>query len=355
MPRIIDLISKSPSKEDYILIGNGALTLNEVIKLLHPHPEFQIVHLAKEEKVIRNDPFVYILLDGTDYRNTEYAKIHNYFKEVVSVKLPNDFDNIPRVAGRIFVYKTDGSYPAEDGGSDVLGARIGKQYEGFWQFYFTESENPDETVNVVRLKSGTYTLPTAEGLDLTDAVGKLIKVNTKGTIVALNNYDDDPLSKLNPDSMYTGIVQQVNSDGTLEVLFEFIETAPLNYLARFGEPTFQPGDIPNLTDQPYMLKLNNDVVGVKNKATYKVHKHSIHCDYYNDRVSIMEAPLFYSDISKLIYSFGDNEENLKTVLITEDYIPLPINVSEAEIIDGEIDRITPSSKIINFYCKMKLD
>lgn len=79
MPKISELQSKTLEKSDYTLIGNGSLIINKIAKNFSPQPKFQIIHLESEEKVIRKNPFAYILLDGTDYRNTEFSKIHDYF------------------------------------------------------------------------------------------------------------------------------------------------------------------------------------------------------------------------------------------------------------------------------------
>ncbi|MDR0483791.1 MAG: hypothetical protein LBH40_00735 [Alphaproteobacteria bacterium] len=364
MPRIIDLITKTPSKEDYVLIGNGSRTLNDVAKLLSPHPEFQIVHLAKEEKVIRNDPFVYILLDGTDYRNTEYAKIHNYFKEIVSVAMPSNHPDawgnpVERLPGRFFVDYNRKYDPNPDGTRELgedepftqpapdynfLIARANYLHPAYTIGYI-ESSNDDNTVNVFRLaEDKTYTLSTIAGLDLSNAVGLGFRVNWAGEISVIEE---------NASLGGVGVIQQINSDGTVDVAFKAFTSTSLDVIAKIGEPTFQPGDIPNLTDQPYMLKLNNDVVGVKEMGELKEHIH------YVDTGVAWNNETF----EQIVYE----AESIRLSLSTDEYITTPLSDGSFQVnkesFSFQIDDINhegpnyiiPSSKIINFYCKMKLD
>jgi hypothetical protein len=88
MPTIPQLLDRKPNKADYLLIGNGSATINNVIRYFSFQPEFQITFLESKEKVIRRGNFVYVLLDGTDYTNTEFSKVHTYFNG----KIPNLID-----------------------------------------------------------------------------------------------------------------------------------------------------------------------------------------------------------------------------------------------------------------------
>ncbi len=189
MPNISELPNKKPRNSDYILIGNGSLSIHNLKKLFSFDPEFQIVHLAREEKIINKEPFFYIKLDGTNYRNTEYDKIHNYFN----------------------------------------------------------------------------------------------------------------------------------------------------------------GDIPNLTDKPYMLKLNNDMVNIKENNTYKNHKHNFNIDHSNSGFS-ETFPLDRSIIAGS--SYGNT--------VVNDYhnpykekISFNLNISSIDYQGANY--VIPDSKIVNYYCKMKMD
>ncbi|MCL2566511.1 MAG: hypothetical protein FWE18_00230 [Alphaproteobacteria bacterium] len=344
MPTINQLINKLPQDDDYILIGNGALQIRDISKLMNPQPDFSIIALIDERKLFTKNNFYYILLDGTDYRDTEYAKIHDYFKNIVRLRIQSDLGGpFPRLQGGIFTYKTTpGVWDPDWLGRVVVD---GESNENTKQYYI-EFDNNDGTLNLVRMESGIYTMPVDPNLDTTDAVGRLIQIDVRGQVVGFLDTKDITIPA-------TGVVQSVDTSHppytTMRVKIEMIQPSKLEWLAKYGSDIdYQTGDIPDLTAKNYMIKVNTDVTNRSESSAFDInHSHSLPISLGPTSGSYVvrwnsASSSGWDRISSPFFGNRPFETNQN------------FNISINNINYTGASDIIPTSRNINWYCKMRI-